>query len=131
MRLDQVAKIVKDAGPARIQRTNRQRVVSVNGSVNGRSLGDVARDVRAATDKIPLPEGYQLKFAGQVQQLEMAFTTLLSALWPLGHPGLHADGRALRVLADAVRDHVQPAGRAGRRVPRAVPDRATRSTSSR
>jgi len=80
VRLDQVAKIVKDAGPARIQRSNRQRVVSVNASVNGRSLGDVARDVRSVTDKIPLPDGYQLKFSGQVQQLELAFTTLLSAL---------------------------------------------------
>jgi HAE1 family hydrophobic/amphiphilic exporter-1 len=80
VRLDQVAKLVTDSGPARIQRSNRQRVVSVNGSVTGRSLGDVARDVRAETDKIPLPEGYVLKFAGQVQQLETAFTTLISAL---------------------------------------------------
>jgi len=80
VRLDQVATLVKDAGPARIQRTNRQRVVSVNGSVSGRSLGDVARDVRAVTDTMPLPEGYSLRFAGQVQQLELAFSTLLQAL---------------------------------------------------
>jgi HAE1 family hydrophobic/amphiphilic exporter-1 len=80
VRLDQVAKIVKDAGPARIQRTDRQRVVEVNGSVSGRSLGDVARDVRAKTDAMPLPEGYRIIFAGQVQQLETAFTTLISAL---------------------------------------------------
>jgi HAE1 family hydrophobic/amphiphilic exporter-1 len=80
VRLDQVAKLVVDSGPARIQRTNRQRVVSVNGSVSGRSLGDVARDVRAVTDTIPLPEGYSIRFAGQVQQLEVAFNTLLQAL---------------------------------------------------
>jgi HAE1 family hydrophobic/amphiphilic exporter-1 len=80
VRLDQIATLVTDSGPARIQRSNRQRVVSVNGSVTGRSLGDVARDVRAQTDTIPLPEGYTLKFAGQVQQLETAFTTLISAL---------------------------------------------------
>jgi HAE1 family hydrophobic/amphiphilic exporter-1 len=80
VRLDQVATILKDAGPARIQRTDRQRVVEVSGSVSGRSLGDVARDVRAVTDKMPLPEGYRLTFAGQVQQLETAFLTLVSAL---------------------------------------------------
>ena len=80
VRLDQVARIVKDAGPARIQRTDRQRVVEVSAGVSGRSLGDVARDVRAVTDAMPLPEGYRLTFAGQVQQLETAFLTLISAL---------------------------------------------------
>ncbi|MCC7368519.1 MAG: efflux RND transporter permease subunit [Chloroflexi bacterium] len=80
VRLDQVALIAKDAGPARIQRTDRQRVVEVNASVSGRSLGDVARDVRAQTDRLPLPEGYRVTFAGQVQQLETAFLTLISAL---------------------------------------------------
>lgn len=80
VRLDQVATIVKDAGPARIQRTDRQRVVEVSAGVSGRSLGDVARDVRAVTDAMPLPEGYRLTFAGQVQQLETAFLTLISAL---------------------------------------------------
>ena len=80
VRLDQVAQIVKDAGPARIQRTDRQRVVEVSAGVAGRTLGDVARDVRAVTDAMPLPEGYRLTFAGQVQQLETAFVTLISAL---------------------------------------------------
>jgi HAE1 family hydrophobic/amphiphilic exporter-1 len=80
VRLDQVARIVKDSGPARIQRTDRQRVVEVNASVSGRSLGDVARDVRAVTDVMPMPEGYRLVYAGQVQQLETAFLTLISAL---------------------------------------------------
>ncbi|MGE3270172.1 MAG: efflux RND transporter permease subunit [Chloroflexota bacterium] len=80
VRLDQVARIMKDAGPARIQRTDRQRVVTVSSAVSGRSLGDVARDVRAQTDQLPLPEGYRLIYAGQVQQLETAFLTLISAL---------------------------------------------------
>jgi HAE1 family hydrophobic/amphiphilic exporter-1 len=55
-------------------------VVEVSAGVNGRSLGDVARDVRAVTDAMPLPEGYRLIYAGQVQQLETAFLTLISAL---------------------------------------------------
>ncbi len=80
VRLDQVARIVRDAGPARIQRTDRQRVVDVQAGVAGRSLGDVSRDVRAQTGAMPLPEGYRLTFGGQVQQLELAFAALLSAL---------------------------------------------------
>ena len=80
VRLDQVARLVVDSGPARIQRQDRQRVVEVNGSVAGRSLGDVARDLRVVTDAIALPEGYRITYAGQVQQLELAFSTLISAL---------------------------------------------------
>ena len=80
VRLDQVATLVPDAGPARIQRTDRQRVIEVTAQVAGRSLGDVTRDARAATAQIALPEGYRAVFAGQVQQQEQAFATLLGAL---------------------------------------------------
>jgi HAE1 family hydrophobic/amphiphilic exporter-1 len=78
--LDQVATILPDSGPARIQRTNRQRVIEVSANVTGRSLGDVTRDVRSALAGIPLPQGYQITYAGQVQQQEQAFATLLQAL---------------------------------------------------
>jgi hydrophobic/amphiphilic exporter-1 (mainly G- bacteria), HAE1 family len=80
VRLDQVARLVQDSGPARIQRTDRQRVIEVTGGVSGRSLGDVTRDIRAATNPLPLPEGYRLVMAGQVQQQEQAFLTLVQAL---------------------------------------------------
>jgi hydrophobic/amphiphilic exporter-1 (mainly G- bacteria), HAE1 family len=75
--LDQVATILPDGGPARFQRTNRQRVIEVSANVTGHSLGDLTRDVRAALAGIPLPQGYQITFAGQVQQQELAFATLL------------------------------------------------------
>jgi hydrophobic/amphiphilic exporter-1 (mainly G- bacteria), HAE1 family len=80
VRLDQVARLVRDSGPARIQRTNRQRVVEVNANVTGRSLGDITRDARLGTNQIPIPEGYQIIYGGQVQQQEQAFGTLLGAL---------------------------------------------------
>ncbi|MCC6173842.1 MAG: efflux RND transporter permease subunit [Chloroflexi bacterium] len=80
IRLGQVAQIVPDSGPARIQRTNRQRVIQVSANVSGRSLGDVTRDVRTALVNLPLPQGYQITYAGQVQQQETAFATLLQAL---------------------------------------------------
>ena len=80
VRLDQVARIVNDSGPARIQRTDRLRVVEVQAGVAGRSLGDVTRDARAATNALALPEGYRLTYAGQVEQLSLAFTALMSAM---------------------------------------------------
>ena len=43
-------------------------------------IGDLARDVRAATSTILLPDGYRVVYAGQVQQQETAFATLLGTL---------------------------------------------------
>jgi len=80
VRLDQVATITNDSGPARIERADRQRRVDVDASVTGRSLGDVSRDVRAALAQMPMPEGYRWILAGQVQQMEQATNTLLSTL---------------------------------------------------
>jgi HAE1 family hydrophobic/amphiphilic exporter-1 len=80
IRLDQVAQIVPGSGPARIQRANRQRVINVSANVTGRSLGDVTRDIRAELANMPLPQGYSITYAGQVQQQETAFATLLGAL---------------------------------------------------
>jgi HAE1 family hydrophobic/amphiphilic exporter-1 len=80
VRLDQVAAVRLDTGPAEIQRSDRQRVISVTGNASGRPIGDLARDIRAATAAIPLPDGYRITYGGQVQQQETAFATLLSTL---------------------------------------------------
>jgi hydrophobic/amphiphilic exporter-1 (mainly G- bacteria), HAE1 family len=80
IRLDQVATLTQDSGPAEIQRSDRQRVISVSGNASGRPIGDLARDIRAATAAVQLPEGYRVTFGGQVQQQETAFATLLGTL---------------------------------------------------
>lgn len=80
VRLDQVARLYRDTGPARIERSDRERRVEVTGNIAGRSLGDVARDVRVSIARVPLPEGYRVVMRGQVQQQETAFSTLLSTL---------------------------------------------------
>ncbi|MBI3965881.1 MAG: efflux RND transporter permease subunit [Chloroflexi bacterium] len=80
VRLGQVAKLERSEGPTQIQRTNRQRVLTVSGVVQGRPLGDVARDARQALSRFPLPPGYQLQFSGAVQQLNLALAALGGAL---------------------------------------------------
>jgi HAE1 family hydrophobic/amphiphilic exporter-1 len=80
VRLGQVAKIESSTGPSQINRSDRNRSVSVNGSVSGRTIGDVARDVRAAQRTVPTPPGYRVVIGGGAQQLDRALTALLSAL---------------------------------------------------
>jgi HAE1 family hydrophobic/amphiphilic exporter-1 len=80
VRLDQVANIVRTSSPSQIQRFNRQRDVEVQANVDGRSVGDVLRDVLQQTDKMQLPVGYTITVQGQGSQLNTAFTALIQAL---------------------------------------------------
>ena len=59
VRLGQVARVESSTGPSQINRSDRNRSVSVSGAVSGRTVGDVARDVRAAQRDVPLPAGYR------------------------------------------------------------------------
>jgi HAE1 family hydrophobic/amphiphilic exporter-1 len=80
VRLGQVAKVSYASGPAQINRTNRQPVMSISASVSGRPLGDVARDLRAALRSVQVPAGYSVSVVGQAQQLDRAFQSLVQAL---------------------------------------------------
>lgn len=80
IRLGQVAQIVRTTGPSRIERSDRKLVVTLSSSISGRPIGDVARDVQARLATIELPPGYSFSFSGQVQQLNVALDTLLTAL---------------------------------------------------
>lgn len=81
VRLGQVATLVRATGPVQITRTDGQRTVSLSATVSGRSLGDVARDLRENVARVAIPGGYTATVAGgQVAQLELAFSALLAAL---------------------------------------------------
>lgn len=80
VRLGQVARLEKATGPLSISRSGRQRVLSLNATAEGRPLGDVSADLRAALQDVPLPEGYRLAVGGQVRQMDAAIAALTSAL---------------------------------------------------
>jgi HAE1 family hydrophobic/amphiphilic exporter-1 len=82
VRLGQVARFERSAGPASIQRQDRQRVVNVSGSLaRGATVGDVAREFRDNMNRsLVFPAGYSWSLGGQAQQLETAQNALLSAL---------------------------------------------------
>src|SRR5579875_3502427 len=66
--------------PTQISRSSRQRQVNIQANLEGRSVGDAARDVRAGLARVPFPPGYRYFFVGQVDSLDQARTALLSAL---------------------------------------------------
>ena len=78
--LGQIASVVQGTGPVQIQRTDRNRTLTLRGATNGRALGPVAADLKTAIAKMELPPGYSVTLGGQVQQLNTALTSLSQAL---------------------------------------------------
>jgi HAE1 family hydrophobic/amphiphilic exporter-1 len=76
VKLKNVARIRSESGPVEIERLNRQRVVRVEGSTYGRSLGEVMRDVRREFEKLELPQGITVSFGGEVEEQRKAFRDL-------------------------------------------------------
>ncbi|MCZ6614634.1 MAG: efflux RND transporter permease subunit, partial [Chloroflexi bacterium] len=80
VRLDQVATLRLSTGPSQINRAGQRRRLTVVGDVDGRPLGDVARDIRAEFRELELPPGYRVVFVGQVNRMQRAFKALLLSL---------------------------------------------------
>lgn len=56
--LSQVAKPIPAFGPSEISRINRQRYISVTGTPQGRSIGEIQEDINKALKDIKMPQGY-------------------------------------------------------------------------
>jgi HAE1 family hydrophobic/amphiphilic exporter-1 len=79
--LDKVASIQRSEAPARILRTNRQRVLTISSGVSGRAAGDVTNDIeKAIQTQVQFPPGYGFEFVGQSQQQRESFAQLGQAL---------------------------------------------------
>lgn len=80
LQLQQVADIRPGSGPTEIRRINRQRSITISGSLRGRALGEFTQEAQQKIDKIKLPAGYRIGFTGQAQGMEETFADLISAL---------------------------------------------------
>ena len=76
--LAQLADIQEEEGPAQISREGGQRRISVEVNVRGRDLaGFVAEAQKAVSAKVKIPDGYELEWGGQFQQLQSASRRLM------------------------------------------------------
>ncbi len=74
--LKNIARIEPAQGPIWIDRKDRQRIISVEADTFGRSLGEVKADVQRLVDKLDVPPGVTITFAGQVEEQREAFRDL-------------------------------------------------------
>ncbi|HTY36678.1 MAG TPA: efflux RND transporter permease subunit [Bacteroidota bacterium] len=79
VRLGNVANIQKAAAPVQIDRKQQQRIVDVTANVAGRDLGSVANEIKSKLATIVIPEGFELKMSGNVEQQQKTFQDLMLA----------------------------------------------------
>lgn len=80
VKLADVGDFVIAPGPVQINRIDRQRVGEVDAYLLNRDLNSVINDIKARVDKINLPAGYTITFAGQDEDMIESFKSLAQAL---------------------------------------------------
>ncbi|MDO4553198.1 MAG: efflux RND transporter permease subunit, partial [Bacillota bacterium] len=76
----QVATLVFDNSPTQIDRSDQQRYVTVDVTVEGNDLSAVSQDILAFMDQYPFPDGYRYEEGGTYEQMIEAFEDLFLAL---------------------------------------------------
>jgi HAE1 family hydrophobic/amphiphilic exporter-1 len=67
-------------GPIRIERRDRERVVTISGEIAGRDLASILSDVRKGLRSIPLPRNFTIAFTGDYEERQKAFRELLLSI---------------------------------------------------
>jgi HAE1 family hydrophobic/amphiphilic exporter-1 len=80
IRVGEVAKVVERFTPPRIEREDRQRVVTVSTALSGAALGAVAQATKAVISTLELPVGVDVALSGAVEDQQESFKDLLTLL---------------------------------------------------
>jgi len=78
--LSQLGAIEERRGEAEILRRERQRRITISANIGQGTLSEVVSSIRARTDRLELPPGYRIKFAGTYEFQQEAFASLMQAL---------------------------------------------------
>lgn len=77
--LKAIADIKLAEGPTEIRRIGQKRAVVVSGNLAGRSMGEVAADVRTVLLSEPFPPGITANLSGQEEEMQRSFRSLMLA----------------------------------------------------
>jgi HAE1 family hydrophobic/amphiphilic exporter-1 len=80
VRLDAIASLSEDRGPAQVERLNRIRQVEIGSNLDGLALGEAVERTKSLAATMNLPAGYELVFGGRAKLLAETFGNFLSAL---------------------------------------------------
>jgi HAE1 family hydrophobic/amphiphilic exporter-1 len=77
--LKAVADIQLAQGPTEIRRIGQKRAALISGNLAGRSMGDVATELRSLLRGTPVPPGVTATLGGQQEEMERSFRSLILA----------------------------------------------------
>jgi HAE1 family hydrophobic/amphiphilic exporter-1 len=80
IRLQTVAEVKLDRGPAEIHRLQQQRAAVISANLGGRNLGSVVSDIEWAIEAAPPPSGITIELGGQNREMQVSFASLRFAL---------------------------------------------------
>lgn len=77
----QVASVGYDSGPSYIRRVDLVRTLSVRSDIAGRNNGAVLNDIKERAAGLDLPPGYTIRYTGENEDRDEAFSSLWRALF--------------------------------------------------
>jgi HAE1 family hydrophobic/amphiphilic exporter-1 len=80
IRVRDLGKVVESSTLPQIDRQDRERIVSVSGTLYKRSLSKVVEDVEVILDQLDVPSGVQVEMSGTLEDQQEAFSELLLLL---------------------------------------------------
>jgi len=80
VKLSDVARIQRTSGPASIQRKDRQRLVTVSANIQGRSLGEIQKDLETEMAKYSPPVGVSFYSFGDVENMRQMMSDMTQAI---------------------------------------------------
>ncbi len=105
VQLGNIARIVYDTGPTQIDHQARQRQITVLANLEGKPLGTAVQDVNAITERIGLPEGFEVDFEGMAQIMGEIFPEPRLRFVSRRDLDLHGAGVAVRELRPSFYHH--------------------------
>lgn len=77
--LGDFVKFVRGKGPSEIKRISQERTVQVYAKIYKRELQKVVQEVQGKLDQLKTPAGYEVKIAGESEEIQESFTSLRNA----------------------------------------------------
>jgi len=78
--LRNVVSVRPRSGPQRIERRDRERVLTISAEIEGRDLNAILADIRAGLRRVPIPRGFEIAFTGDYEEQQKAFRELLISI---------------------------------------------------
>ena len=74
--LRNIVSVQQRTGPARVERKDQERIVTVRANIAGRDMGSIIADIRDGLRSLPVPRGFTIGFGGDYEEQQKAFREL-------------------------------------------------------